>query len=335
MASRPPSSQSPGSSPLTRGKPGRGGADDASHRLIPAHAGKTPVHSRWCAVGEAHPRSRGENDGSVSMSVEPVGSSPLTRGKLEDDTELDGPRRLIPAHAGKTLFADGVHITVPAHPRSRGENVDGDEVVVYECGSSPLTRGKPGGGFAGVVCCRLIPAHAGKTRSMTSATTESAAHPRSRGENSNGSTLRSGALGSSPLTRGKPLDVLVRHCAPLAHPRSRGENVPSSSHPVSRWGSSPLTRGKRDAVGDQVPADRLIPAHAGKTPTRGQAASWPRAHPRSRGENRLARFRGGELCGSSPLTRGKPSNTGAACAGGRLIPAHAGKTPTISPISRC
>ena len=52
---------------------------------------------------------------------------------------------------------------VAAHPRSRGENVDGDEVVVFEGGSSPLTRGKHGevGVLAGGL--GLIPAHAGKT----------------------------------------------------------------------------------------------------------------------------------------------------------------------------
>ena len=35
-----------GSSPLTRGKRGVRGACDPSTRLIPAHAGKTPLQSR-------------------------------------------------------------------------------------------------------------------------------------------------------------------------------------------------------------------------------------------------------------------------------------------------
>ena len=50
-------------------------------------------------------------------------------------------------------------------------------------GSSPLTRGKRlfevGGGAHG----RLIPAHAGKTRDVSTSTTCAPAHPRSRGEN--------------------------------------------------------------------------------------------------------------------------------------------------------
>ena len=50
-----------GSSPLTRGKPGRAGDRVRDLRLIPAHAGKTgsvrtEVHPR-----AAHPRSCGEN----------------------------------------------------------------------------------------------------------------------------------------------------------------------------------------------------------------------------------------------------------------------------------
>ena len=50
----------------------------------------------------------------------------------------------------------------------------------------------------------LIPAHAGKTRWILSIQNSPPAHPRSRGENFQtlGSTVS--AVGSSPLTRGKP-----------------------------------------------------------------------------------------------------------------------------------
>ena len=70
--------------------------------LIPAHAGKT----LWFAVDGmligAHPRSRGENFHVFDVVPATVGSSPLTRGKLEAQ-HLEGyMHRLIPAHAGKT-----------------------------------------------------------------------------------------------------------------------------------------------------------------------------------------------------------------------------------------
>ena len=53
-------------------------------------------------MSQAHPRSRGENPESVFEAVEGVGSSPLTRGKRDEVSELREALRLIPAHAGKT-----------------------------------------------------------------------------------------------------------------------------------------------------------------------------------------------------------------------------------------
>ena len=50
------------------------------------------------------------------------------------------------------------------------------------------------------------------------------------------------------------------------------------------------------------------------------------AHPRSRGENPSSPMTPGAMSGSSPLTRGKLSTSTLPAAGGRLIPAHAGKT---------
>ena len=70
----------------------------------------------------------------------------------------------------------------------------------------------------------------------------------------------------------------------------------------------------------------LIPAHAGKTMLNRIGLASSGAHPRSRGENR--RVACGEACGrgSSPLTRGKPSQIGDTEFKAGLIPAHAGKT---------
>ena len=72
-----------GSSPLTRGKLGPDGSRPPHHRLIPAHAGKTDQGrsngTRW----RAHPRSRGENAEDRQAALKKMGSSPLTRGKLQ------------------------------------------------------------------------------------------------------------------------------------------------------------------------------------------------------------------------------------------------------------
>ncbi|ERH21014.1 hypothetical protein HMPREF1980_02430 [Actinomyces sp. oral taxon 172 str. F0311] len=72
-----------------------------------------------------------------------MGSSPLTRGKL---TQLDLQIEqigLIPAHAGKTDRCPLARRVRPAHPRSRGENINDALQALLDEGSSPLTRGKP------------------------------------------------------------------------------------------------------------------------------------------------------------------------------------------------
>ena len=71
-------------------------------RLIPAHAGKTVFMIVVVATETAHPRSRGENAGSIRASMLRFGSSPLTRGKHGGRWPRGGGRGLIPAHAGKT-----------------------------------------------------------------------------------------------------------------------------------------------------------------------------------------------------------------------------------------
>ena len=70
-------------------------------------------------------------------------------------------------------------------------------------GSSPLTRGKRVAFAPAGEGERLIPAHAGKTRSFGLSYFKVKAHPRSRGENLTpaGKLVING--GSSPLTRGK------------------------------------------------------------------------------------------------------------------------------------
>ena len=152
----------------------------------------------------AHPRSRGENEESASDIVRTVGSSPLTRGKphhLGCDVSDPG---LIPAHAGKTIGGSLSSLPMTAHPRSRGENGDGQAVCPACVGSSPLTRGKHIDGVAGGPCLGLIPAHAGKTLRAVTLVFYHSAHPRSRGENTTFEPSRRWGIGSSPLTRGKP-----------------------------------------------------------------------------------------------------------------------------------
>ena len=114
---------------------------------------------------------------------------------------------------------------------------------------------------------------------------------------------------------------------PRAHPRSRGENTAIARTVTDTMGSSPLTRGKRGRSGTRRPRRRLIPAHAGKTGVRGFGKAGHGAHPRSRGENHPRLRAWPWPAGSSPLTRGKLADADCVRSLGRLIPAHAGKTP--------
>ena len=233
-----------GSSPLTRGKHGMRGPLRRPLGLIPAHAGKTSPPPSDRGTTWAHPRSRGENRSWVARSATSLGSSPLTRGKLGVIKIIKRMLGLIPAHAGKTKGKAIVSFDPGAHPRSRGENAVAAIRAPNVGGSSPLTRGKPIHHDGAQEEGRLIPAHAGKTGRSVSDRMGTAAHPRSRGENTWVAIGFGRATGSSPLTRGKlahdtrtdlAAGLIPAHAGKTyraipgrssgrAHPRSRGEN---------------------------------------------------------------------------------------------------------------
>ena len=154
-----------GSSPLTRGKPAAGPAFGRGPGLIPAHAGKTASRRQRSRSIGAHPRSRGENLLRDRVAAAGGGSSPLTRGKPHLETARRDRRGLIPAHAGKTRRRFRRSYVMGAHPRSRGENMTPESDARPNRGSSPLTRGKHLRHAVAGPPERLIPAHAGKTRS--------------------------------------------------------------------------------------------------------------------------------------------------------------------------
>ena len=192
----------PGSSPLTRGGPGREPAAAPRVGLIPAYAGRTQPAPSTPSATTAHPRLRGA-DVMLSTSGNPMaGSSPLTRGGRRRCRSSLRPCRLIPAYAGRTLCRLVRKCLGRAHPRLRG--ADCTETVNHSrmSGSSPLTRG--GRRRRRVACLRvgLIPAYAGRTLMDAIMYPLIWAHPRLRGADSSLSGLRGPCWGSSPLTRG-------------------------------------------------------------------------------------------------------------------------------------
>ena len=85
-----------------RGKRSCGVYQVNKRRLIPAHAGKTPLNKPLTHCTPAHPRACGENDGLDFTPITSAGSSPRMRGKRNSHIQLTQTRGLIPAHAGKT-----------------------------------------------------------------------------------------------------------------------------------------------------------------------------------------------------------------------------------------
>ena len=132
-----------------------------------------------------------------------------------------------------------------------------------------------------------------------------------------------------PALAGKTASGSERRSQSRAHPRAGGENRLLSVKRPLAVGSSPRWRGKRTGLLRPSRSGRLIPALAGKTSECTESGRGPQAHPRAGGENDLTRDEITLRGGSSPRWRGKPLIPILPTLGNRLIPALAGKTPTI------
>ena len=268
------------------------------------------------------------------------------RGKHGHRRRCRIPRRLIPAHAGKTARAMCGHATCAAHPRACGENGNPVKQRYFARGSSPRMRGKRFHRLGRGLGRRLIPAHAGKTQFFALAMKVKQAHPRACGENCVNSGAPKQRSGSSPRMRGKPrrslrIDVstglipahagktqqaLLLPRLPRAHPRACGENAASAAREKEEKGSSPRMRGKPKQSCFIFSCEGLIPAHAGKTSIEGTTLTTGRAHPRACGENFTSLKTLPRSLGSSPRMRGKRLSRLYRGQARGLIPAHAGKT---------
>ena len=111
------------------------------------------------------------------------GSSPRVRGKPNIRTQFTDNRGLIPACAGKTAPRVADRRDERAHPRVCGENPTITHSRVLGTGSSPRVRGKQAGTSLLGDGRGLIPACAGKTKTIFTTSRPSAAHPRVCGEN--------------------------------------------------------------------------------------------------------------------------------------------------------
>ena len=110
------------------------------------------------------------------------------------------------------------------------------------------------------------------------------------------------------------------------HPRACGANQRHRASRRRHGGSSPRMRGKRRRFGRKRVRFRIIPAHAGQTPTSTKHRCSSTDHPRACGANAVVSSEVRPNCGSSPRMRGKHVHRAVDAVVGRIIPAHAGQT---------
>ena len=151
-----------------RGKLCRSAWRRLRRRIIPAHAGQTTPGVRVSPPSTDHPRACGANQAMRVVVISDNGSSPRMRGKRVGLTREVAHGRIIPAHAGQTPIHVIPFMIIPDHPRACGANRYVSKPLQFGHGSSPRMRGKPCPRCCQLISARIIPAHAGQTRNVTS-----------------------------------------------------------------------------------------------------------------------------------------------------------------------
>ncbi len=251
-----------------------------------------------------------------------------------------------PEGAGSTNLGSSWTPWFRAHPRRRGEHLCRACRPPSCAGSSPQARGARPHDAAHDGGAGLIPAGAGSTPRPPSRARTRGAHPRRRGEHLIKLNDHGCDSGSSPQARGARVGRAVvadgRGLIPAgagstdsagelcwrcgAHPRRRGEHSSPRSSADGGEGSSPQARGARDRGWAFARRRGLIPAGAGSTGRPTNEQETLRAHPRRRGEHKLASLQSTQYLGSSPQARGALGGYEPSRGREGLIPAGAGST---------
>ena len=153
-------------------------------------------------------------------------------------------------------------------------------------------------------------------------------HPRACGANVFRRFSRLTNSGSSPRMRGKRVESFPQNATSPDHPRACGANPGALTWLALRAGSSPRMRGKLVRHGAVADERRIIPAHAGQTSSPCNWTFGSQDHPRACGANLTPKPLPPRKAGSSPRMRGKPGTRKRIAKLMRIIPAHAGQTPS-------
>ena len=151
-----------------------------------------------------HPRACGANTMRYPTLMGSSGSSPRMRGKRDSRRKTVSIYRIIPAHAGQTVFLTSLVSDATDHPRACGANLEFAVLGNKTIGSSPRMRGKPMRLSDADAERRIIPAHAGQTRHVFAWWCRQSDHPRACGANCFLYGVGQEQYGSSPRMRGKP-----------------------------------------------------------------------------------------------------------------------------------
>ena len=135
--------------------------------------------------------------------------------------------------------------------------------------------------------------------------------------------------GLIPAGAGRTRSTWLGWTGRWAHPRWRGAEDFDDAGRRGLSGSSPLARGGHSTRESAQAPQGLIPAGAGRTPSRTPASWHRRAHPRWRGADTPSRPPGAAHTGSSPLARGGLPLHVRGPLGRGLIPAGAGRTSKL------
>ena len=117
------------------------------------------------------------------------------------------------------------------------------------------------------------------------------------------------------------------------HPRVCGEHSPRHDMTFSPTGSSPRMRGARCSASRRTFAGGIIPAYAGSTPPHDIKTRSAKDHPRVCGEHFMMVKEWQPFAGSSPRMRGAQARIAHQHNLLGIIPAYAGSTSTIWPLS--
>ena len=280
------------------------------------------------------------------MATQLWGSSPPTRGPLQDIAALGRLGGIIPAYAGTTFLSITSPEATRDHPRLRGDHWSIELNICRYWGSSPPTRGPRVLGGVHGEHDGIIPAYAGTTRAATSRATPRGDHPRLRGDHRAWFRPRGATGGSSPPTRGPhlvravvdgSLGIIPAYAGTTSetyspdmgrrdHPRLRGDHTILIKTRIDIVGSSPPTRGPQSLKIQPATFPGIIPAYAGTTAGQFRYPHTAGDHPRLRGDHPPSTSRGRGSAGSSPPTRGPLQGAALVLVLGGIIPAYAGTT---------